>query len=98
MPDHLHVLVEANCEGADFQRFVRIFKQQSAFYWKRETGRRLWQRSYFERVLRDGEDTIGVIRYILDNPVRAGLAARPGDYEFLGTMTGDLRDLLESIQ
>jgi putative transposase len=98
MPDHLHLLAEATCEAADFQRFVRIFKQQSAFYWKRETGQPLWHRSYFERVLRDGEDTIDVIRYILGNPVRAGLAAKPDDYRYLGTMTGELRDLLDSIQ
>ena len=45
---------------------------------------RLWQRGYYERVLRDEDHTRDVIRYILQNPVRAGLAKSPDEYPFLG--------------
>lgn len=98
MPDHLHILVEAQHESADFTHFVRMFKQHSAFHWKQKTRRILWHRSYFERVLRDVDHTIEVITYIVNNPVRAGLADRPEDYPYLGTMAGELRDLLDSIR
>jgi hypothetical protein len=49
-------------------------------------------------VLRDVDHTIEVITYIVNNPVRAGLADRPEDYPYLGTMAGELRDLLDSIR
>ena len=94
----MHALVEGNHEAADFKRFVTVFKQQSAFYWKQHTGRILWHRSYFDRVLRDAEETIDVIRYIVDNPVGASLVARLQDYPYLGSLTAELRDLLDSIQ
>ena len=58
----------------------------------------LWQRSYFERVLRDDEDVVGVARYLLNNPVRAGLAASPQEYRFIGSLTMEVKDLLGSVQ
>jgi putative transposase len=98
MPDHIHALIEGRHPAADFREFVRIFKQRSSFEWKREWGKPLWQRSYFEHVLRDDEDTIGVAKYILENPVRAGLVERPEDYPYLGSLTVSVRELLYSVQ
>jgi REP-associated tyrosine transposase len=98
MQDHVHVLTEGMRQDADFRRFVRIFKQRSSFHWKRRTGAELWQRSYFEHVLRDDEDSFGVARYILANPVRAGIVTSPEDYPFVGSLTMTVRDLLYSIQ
>jgi putative transposase len=97
MPDHLHVLVEGLTPDASLQEFARVFKQRSSFYWRRHTGIALWQRSYFEHVLREDEDTITVARYILANPLRAGLADRVEDYPFSGSMTMALTDLLNSV-
>jgi REP-associated tyrosine transposase len=98
MPDHVHSLVEGNHPGADFREFVRIFKQRSSYEWKRKRGTVLWQRNYFEHVLRDEEDTVGVAKYILENPVRGNLVQRPEDYPYLGSMMMDVRELLYSIQ
>jgi len=98
MPDHIHGLVEGQHDAADFRKFVRMFKQQSSFHWKRTCGATLWQRSYFEHVLRDDEDGLRVAKYILENPLRAGLVARVEDYPYLGSMTLTVRDLLYSIQ
>ena len=98
MPDHLHALVEGTRMDSDFQRFVRVFKQRSSFAWKDRTGATLWQRSYFEHVLREDEDAFAVARYVLENPVRAGLVTNPEDYPFVGSLTMAVRDLLDSIQ
>jgi putative transposase len=98
MPDHLHVLVEALRADCDLRRLARVFKQRSSFQWKRRAEGDLWQRSYFEHVLRDDEDTFQVARYILDNPVRAGMVKNPEDYPFLGSLTMNVRDLLYSVQ
>jgi putative transposase len=98
MPDHLHALVAGEHEAADVREFVRIFKQQTSFEWKRAHGTSLWQRGYFDHVLRDDEDTFVVARYIIENPVRAGLVASPPDYPYLGSLTVSVRDLFYSVQ
>ncbi len=97
MPDHLHLMVEAIADSSSLPSFVKSFKQQSSYSWKQTCGVRLWQRSYFDRVLRDDEDSVAVARYILANPVRAGLCTHPLQYRLLGSKVLDVRDLVGSI-
>ena len=52
MPDHVHLLVEGERDDADLKRFTKCAKQYSGFYFRQATGRFLWQRYSFERVLR----------------------------------------------
>ena len=77
MPDHLHLLVEGTAERSNLPPFVALAKQRAAFVVRRALRRRLWQPGYFERVLRDGDDSFAVARYIVQNPVRAGLIGSP---------------------
>jgi putative transposase len=83
MPDHLHLLVEG-LESSDLARFMKAFKQASSFDHKRRVGRPLWQRSFYDHVVRGPDDVQCAVEYILGNPVRAGLADNPGDYPFSG--------------
>ena len=94
MPDHLHALITAASEGADFCELVRRFKQVSAFHYKNSTGRALWHPGYHERILRNEEGTEAVVRYILENPIRAGLTRELGEYRFAGSEVYDLEGLL----
>ncbi len=98
MPDHLHLLVEGETGDSDCKRFIMRAKQFSGFYYSQRFGIRLWQRYGFERVLREAEPTESVARYILENPVRAGLVARPGEYPYLGSELYDVATLLGSVQ
>ncbi len=50
----------------------------------------LWQRSFFDHALRRNEDEIRTARYILANPVRAGLVERANDYSLSGSLEFDL--------
>ena len=97
MPDHLHLLLEGMDDGAALREFARVFKQCSAYHWKAAFGTLLWQRSYFEHVLRDGESPVKAARYILANPLRAGLVKRIEDYPYLGSATMSIRELLDSV-
>jgi len=47
-------------------------------------------------VLRDDESTEALARYTLENPVRAGLAARLGEYPFAGSDLYNLQGLLSA--
>ena len=48
-------------------------------------------------VLRHDEATIHVARYVLENPVRAGLVSPIDDYPYVGSMTMSVRELLDSV-
>ena len=93
MPDHLHLLVTAQSENSELQPFLSELKQRTGYAHMRDFGTRLWQRYSWDRVLRRDEDTWAVIRYILANPVRAGLVERPMDYQFSGSLRYSLEEL-----
>ena len=95
MPDHVHLIVEGEAADSDCLAFMRLFKQTTAFYWKQQTGRRLWQRSFHDHVLRDSEPTQHAARYLLENPVRAKLVASAKDYPHSGSLVYDRAELIE---
>jgi REP element-mobilizing transposase RayT len=98
MPDHFHALVEAERDDCDFVRLVDRFKQQTGFAYKRRTGSPLWQSRYFDRVLRDDDAPIAVARYIICNPLRAGLCDRPEEYRYVGSSRYSLDEIIASVQ
>jgi len=91
MPDHLHLLAEG-LEGSDLAELMKTFKQATAYDYRRRTGRPLWQRSYYDHVLRGSDELQPAIEHILENPIRAGLVDNPGAYPFSGGEV--LRDML----
>jgi putative transposase len=78
MPDHLHLLV-AGGQDASLGRSVQHFKQATGH---RHPG--LWQRSYYDHILRQEEDLEDVARYIWANPVRAGVVEDVLAYSYSG--------------
>ena len=96
MPDHLHLLIEGTSEDSDGKRFIKGFKQYSGYYYTQKQHDTLWQRYGFEHVLRDDEGTVEVVKYILGNPIRAGLAATIEEYPFVGSLVYELKDLVSS--
>ena len=83
MPDHAHWLLQLG-ETEPLHRVVARLKTVSAER-VNECGRRsgpVWNRAYHDRALRDDEDMATVARYIVANPLRAGLVRRVGDYPY----------------
>ena len=95
MPDHLHLLVEAQVDRSNGLTFISRAKQLSGFCYKQRHNRPLWQRYGYGHVLRDDEKTRVVARYILENPIRARLVSSPEEYPFLGSDTHSLPEILE---
>ena len=59
--------------------------------------RPLWQEGYYDRVLRPEESEAMVARYIIENPVRAGLVTRPSDYPFVGSDEWSLEEISSAV-
>ncbi|MNE29434.1 Transposase IS200 like protein [compost metagenome] len=80
MPDHLHWLIEL--QQGTLASLVRRVKSRSTCLINKASRRtgRLWQQGFHDRALRREEDIQAVARYIVANPLRAGLVSRIGDY------------------
>ena len=80
MPDHVHWLLELR--EVTLSVLMQRVKSRSS-HALRKAGIKVspvWQAGYHDRALRQDEDVLRVARYIIANPVRAGLVARIGDY------------------
>jgi putative transposase len=98
MPDHLHLLTEGKTDDSDCLRFIARAKQYSGFHYKARFDHRLWQRYGYEHTLRSDEAAVCVARYILENPVRAGMVACIKEYPFSGSSVYTLEQILDAIQ
>jgi REP element-mobilizing transposase RayT len=83
MPDHAHFLLQLGA-GDSLARVMGRIKTRSAAAVNHVIGMQgaLWSRAYHDHALRDEEDLRAVARYIIANPLRAGLVSRVGDYPF----------------
>ena len=79
MLDHVHLVLEGLTERSDLRRCVKLTKQRVECVARKQFQIcRLWQKGYYERVLRSRHAVEDAARYVLENPVRAGLARRTG--------------------
>jgi len=82
MPDHIHLLLQVG--KTPLFRIVNRLKSSSARALNQEIGRsgRFWDHGFHDYALRKEEDMLEVARYIVANPIRAGLTRRYGDYPY----------------
>ena len=81
MPDHWHGIVQLGSRES-LPRNVGRARAHASRAWKPPDGSPLWQRSFHDRALRAEEDLLDVARYVIANPIRAGLARSFGGYPF----------------
>jgi REP element-mobilizing transposase RayT len=83
MPDHAHWLVQLG-ERTVLPALLNRLKSASARHANRQLGRTgsLWAPAYHDRALRREDDIVAVARYIVANPVRAGLVRSVREYSF----------------
>lgn len=98
MPDHLHMLVQPR-ERFTLPRVVQSVKGYSSWSIHQRTGRRgrLWQVSFYDRVIRNEAQLAHCIEYIHWNPVKARLVSDPGLYRWSSAFQGALTDIAEFI-
>jgi len=81
MPDHFHWLLQCG-ENGDICKSVSRVKSVSAHIINKHLGRsgKLWQDSFHDHAVRKEEDIVHVARYIVANPLRAGLVKSLAEY------------------
>ena len=83
MPDHWHALIQL-CDGGSISAVVNRVKSISARAINRHlrTEGGIWARAFHDHALRADEDLVSTARYILANPIRAGIADSLRRYPF----------------
>ena len=72
MPNHIHLLIQIHAD--EYGRPMaaptvsRIVKQMKGFVSKK-VGKSIWQKLYYDHVVRNTDDYNGVVKYICENPV-----------------------------
>jgi putative transposase len=98
MPDHCHVLACSLAHTSDLAQAVRAFKGVSASRARKLGLTGLWQRDYYDHILRSEEGVNAVAIYIFLNPVRAGLVRDSHEWPFSGSFTFDWKALPSPAQ
>ena len=75
MPDHLHWLMQLG-DSVSLSACVQSVKSMTS----RHLGRTIWQAGFHDRAMRREDDLRAIVRYIVANPLRAGLAPDLASY------------------
>ena len=66
MPNHVHMIIRNKSEDASLAKKIQFFKSNLT----RKLGRTIWQRNYYEYVIRSERDYLVRWKYIDDNPAK----------------------------
>lgn len=82
MPDHLHWMFVLNHRTVS--DIIRQMKGKSAYAINKHHAHhgKVWQQGFHDHAIRKDEDIRAIARYIIGNPLRAGLVDNIGDYPF----------------
>ena len=81
MPDHIHIVIRIipdpmkyiNQSDLTLCQVIAFFKYESARLvneYLKQPGRRIWQRNYYEHIVRDEVDLTRIHQYMEENPLR----------------------------
>jgi REP element-mobilizing transposase RayT len=87
MPDHWHGLVQMGSSEQLGTAIGRVKAISARHINARQGGQHtVWSRAFHDRALHKETDLMRVARYLVANPLRAGLVEHIGDYPFWGAV------------
>ena len=85
MPDHIHLLVSLGVWATPGDYLRNIKGNLSTFLRKKFDLRNIWQKGFYDHVMRKDEDLNSTVEYILNNPVRSGKVSHWSNYPWCGS-------------
>ena len=88
MPDHFHWLLQlgASKSLAEVMHSVKSYSSNQIGQVTGNQAQRVWQAGFHDHAIRRDETLVNVARYIVDDPLRAGLVHDLGDFPFRDTL------------
>lgn len=90
MPDHAHFVLGGNDSNSEVKKCLDMFKQKTGFYIAKNLKNIRWQKDYYDHILKNEENLEVHVKYILNNPVRAGLVDYWKNYPYKGSTVYNL--------
>ncbi|MFC1498742.1 transposase [Verrucomicrobiota bacterium] len=86
MPDHVHFFCRASTDAKSLSNFVGSWKEWTSkkMVKKLQYSVPVWQKEFFDHVLRSDESYSEKWNYVRNNPVRAGMINRAEDWRYQG--------------
>jgi REP element-mobilizing transposase RayT len=98
MPDHFHALVAGLDPASGLLPFIKNLKQTTSRHYQKQFGRALWQKKFYDHILRPRDNPAGVAWYIWMNPVRQGLCNDPREYPYSGSFVMDWKKTISPVE
>jgi putative transposase len=83
LPDHYHAVIQI--ETSDISMIMQTIKMSFSSQYRKENGLHsgyVWQRRFWDHIIRDQSDLNRHIDYIHYNPVKHGLTKNPFEYKY----------------
>jgi putative transposase len=88
MANHVHLLVTPLVSPSKLLQSIKGYAARAANKLLERTGEPFWQTESYDHWIRDESEFDRIRRYIENNPVRAGLVAKPEDYRWSSANAG----------
>jgi putative transposase len=88
MSNHVHILIDPHVPLSRITKSVKNFSAREANAILNRTGEPFWQTMSYDHWVRNEREFNNIIRYIENNPVSAGLVAKPEDWPWSSTRAG----------
>ena len=98
MPDHFHGLFSGIEPASNLMAFMKNFKQETAYEFQERFHSVLWQKKFYDHILRPRDNAADVAAYIWMNPVRKGLCKDPREYPYSGSFTMDWKTAIAPVE
>ena len=80
MANHIHLLITPFVEVSKITHALKRFTARSANQILGLTGQPFWQDESYDHLVREDQEFDRIVRYIENNPVKAGFVAQPEDF------------------
>lgn len=84
MPDHIHLVFKKNQGSRSVQTIVSTLKRQILMRCRAKGHGVQWQSGFYDRIVREYEMSDEFVKYVLLNPVRAGIVGDFAEYKYCG--------------
>lgn len=90
MPEHAHLTLTGNNEKSEIKGCIDMLKQKTGYWLSKNYPEIKWQKDYYDHILRSKENLDIHLKYILNNPVRAGFVEFWNQYPYKGSTVYNL--------
>ena len=97
MPNHVHLELVGLTDNSDAILLLHDFKGNATSQARTRGIRNLWEKGFYDHILRDDDDRNAVAWYIFNNPVRKGLVHDPRDWPYSGSWVFDWKKAVAPI-